>query len=371
MQASLSRLLAVARKEVIQFRRDYMTLAMMLLLPLGYLIGFGYAISTDVRHIPLAVFDQDHSSYSRDLVQTFVSTGFFDRAGVVTNHPAIEKTLRRGDAKAVLVIPAHYHSDVLAGRETSVQLVLDGSDPQSAGTALSVATGVVQDKLRQTSTTVVVDQRPQLAPVTWYNPDLRSQVYIVPALVGVILNLTMVVPTAVALVRERESGTRELLLATPIRGHEMVLGKILPFVALGYVQISVVMLAGRLIFGVPVVGSLGLVYALATPFILANLGIGFLFSTFAKSQLQVMQMTTGYVMPNVLLSGFLFPVAAMPVPAQWFSEVLPLHHFLKVVRGIILKGSELADLTEEVAKLSVFVAVSLFVSIWRVRRKVL
>lgn len=373
MSESLHRLAAVARKEVTQFYRDRVALVLMLLLPFAYLLGFGYAIRTDIRHIPTFVFDQDRSPASRELVEAMVATGFFDREGTVTSFQQTERILRRWQAKAVLTIPPRFEADFVAGRRTVVQLALDGTDPQTVGTAIGAASGVV----RAWAADFVVDRGGEagagevavLEPMTWYNPDLRSQVFIVPALVGVVLTLTMVGTTAISLVREREAGMREHLIVTPVRGYELLIGKILPYVALGYVQMTIVMVVGWLAFGVAVAGSVPLIYALALPFVVANLGIGFVFSTLASTQLQVMQMTLAFVMPNILLSGFIWPVEAMPLPAQYFSELLPLHHFLRIVRGITLKSSELADLGPELWKLLAFVAFSLGIASLRLRKK--
>jgi ABC-2 type transport system permease protein len=346
----LGRALVIAKKELIQLRRDRMTLAMMVALPLLQLLLFGYAINTDVRHIPLLVFDQDRSAQSRDLSRSLEATGFYDLVGQVESYDEIARALAAGHARAALVVPSRYASDLVSGRPSTLQLVVDGSDPQIVASATNTAASLVGARsleLLMARSSSGGAQPITLEPTIWYYPELRTAVYVVPGLVGVILTMTMVMLTAMAIARERERGTLEQLIVSPVKRLELMVGKIVPYVSLGYVQMSVILLAGRLVFGVPILGSLPMLYALALVFISANLALGLFFSTVARTQQQAMQMSFFFLLPNILLSGFMFPFEAMPRPAQWIGQALPLTHFLRIVRGIALKDVGLGDLWPE------------------------
>jgi ABC-2 type transport system permease protein len=350
----LSRTLVIAKKELLQLRRDRMTLAMMVVLPIVQLCLFGYAINTDVRHIPTIVVDRDHSAASRDLARSLEATGFYDLVGAAHDHGEVARAFAAGVAKVALVVPARYSADLLGGRAPTLQLVVDGSDPQVVASATNTAAALVAARgaelsvARAPATRVAVDgalaREPiRLEPLVWYNPELRTAVYVVPGLVGVILTMTMVMLTAMAIARERERGTLEQLIVSPVRRVELILGKILPYVSMGYVQMTLVLLVGSLVFRVPIVGSMALLYGIAFVFIAANLALGLFFSTLAETQQQAMQLSFFFLLPNMLLSGFMFPFEAMPEPARWLGQVLPLTHFLRVVRGVALKGSSFAD----------------------------
>jgi len=345
MRATLTRLWAIALKELIQLRRDRLTLAMMVALPVVQLMLFGYAIDTDVRHIPTVVYDQDRTAQSRDFARSMQATGFYDLTGEVRGYDEIAQALRRGDARVALVVPPGYASDLARGRTAQLQLVVDGSDPQTVASATSAATGLAQARS---------GRRPRInvEPATWYNPDLKTSIYIVPGLIGVILTMTMVMLTAMAIARERERGTLEQLIVSPLGSGELIVGKIVPYIAMGYVQMTLILGLGHLVFGMPFRGSLSLLFMLAFVFIAANLALGLFFSTLAKTQQQAMQMSFFFLLPNILLSGFMFPWEAMPRAAQILSQVLPLTHFLRIVRGIALKGSGLADVGGELAWLA-------------------
>ena len=349
---------SIAWKELRQLRRDRMTLAMMIALPVMQLLLFGYAINTDVRHIPTVIFDQDHSAMSRDLYRSMEATGFYDVIGEVSDYDEIESAMRSSRAKVALVVPARFASDVKIGRPTKLQLVVDGSDPQTVASATNTAASLVAARssdlliARLGAASRLAAPPIELEPNTWYNPDLRTAVYIVPGLIGVILTMTMVMLTSMAIARERERGTLEQLIVSPIKNVELVVGKILPYVIIGYIQIALILLAGRVVFNVPFLGSVPLLFALAFVFIAANLAIGLFFSTIAKTQQQAMQMSFFFLLPNILLSGFMFPFEAMPKPAQWLSVVLPLTHFLRIVRGITLKASGFADAAPELVWLA-------------------
>lgn len=369
----IRRFLAVAWKELLQLRRDRMTLAMMIGLPIVQLLLFGYAIDTDVRHVPTVVWDQDQSAASRDLARSLEATGFYDLAERVDGEVAIGRALRSGRARVALVIPPRYAADLARGRTARVQLVVDGSDPQTVASATNTAASLVAARSGQ-----LLVRRPgappgpgrtEVEPDVRFNPELRTAVFIVPGLVGILLTMTMVMLTSMALVRERERGTMEQLVVSPVRPLELVLGKILPYVAIGYVQMTLILTVGRFAFDVPVVGSLPLLYGLAFAFIGANLAIGLVFSTIARTQQQAMQMSFFFLLPNMLLSGFMFPFEAMPAPAQVLSQALPLTHFLRIVRGIVLKGGTLTDLASELVAMAAVLVVLVAVASVRFRKK--
>jgi ABC-2 type transport system permease protein len=369
-----ARPLVIAWKELLQLRRDRMTLAMMAVLPILQLVLFAYAINTDVRHIPTVVYDQDHSAASRELARSLEVTGFYDLLGEVRSYAEIEDALRSGRARAALVVPVNYASSLQAGRATRLQLVVDGSDPQTVGSAVSTASALIAArsselmlaKLSRGGGTggMAALQPIQLEPSTWYNPELRTAVFVVPGLIGVILTMTMVMLTAMAIARERERGTLEQLIVSPVRRVELVLGKILPYTVIGYLQMSLILLVGRVVFRVPLIGSLYLLYALAFVFISANLALGLFFSTLARTQQQAMQMSFFFLLPNILLSGFMFPFESMPRPAQLISQALPLTHFLRIVRGITLKGAHFSDVSQDLLWLAgIFTALVLLASL--------
>jgi ABC-2 type transport system permease protein len=373
---TVTRLRSVAVKELLQLRRDRLTLAMMLVLPVVQLCLFGYAIETDVRHMPTVVYDQDQSARSRDFARRMVATGFYDLAGEVQSYEEIGRALRAGRAKVALVVPAHWGADLTAGRRGQLQLVVDGSDPQTVASAINGAAGLAQARasdllIERLARVGQPGAQPPitLEPVNWYNPDLKTSTNVVPGLVGVILTMTMVMLTAMAIARERERGTLEQLIVSPLRPAELIAGKILPYVGIGYVQISLILLLGRVVFGVPFVGSLPLLYALAFVFIAANLSLGLVFSTIAQTQQQAMQMSFFFLLPNILLSGFMFPFEGMPRPAQWLAQLLPLTHFHRIVRGIVLKGSSFDDVSAELVWLVAILLVLVVLASLRFRKK--
>jgi ABC-2 type transport system permease protein len=321
-------------------RRDRLTLAIMIGIPVVQLLMFGYAIQTDVRHIPTVVLDQSRTPESRDLIAAFENTGSFRIVTHVDGQPALDAAIARGEAQAGIVVPPTYARDAGRGLTATVQVVVDASDPLSSQSALAAAAGVGQVRNLEAlaaaagGRTIPIDVRVRPR----YNPGLRSPNYIVPGLVGVILTLTLVLVTAMAIVRERERGTLEQLIVTPITKTELMLGKIAPYIGVGIVQMTAVLTLGRFVFDVPLSGSLLLLYGVSLIFVIASLSFGLFISTLVKNQQQAIQVSFFFVMPNVLLSGFMFPRAAMPVLFRWFSMALPLTHYLQVLRGILLKG---------------------------------
>ena len=371
------RAFVIARKELIQLRRDRLTLAMVAALPVMQLLLFGYAINTDVRHIPLVIYDQDATSESRDLARSLEATRFYDIVGAVRSYAEIEDALRGSRARAALVIPPRYASDLRRGRPGQVQLVVDGSDPQTVASATNAASGLVAARAGELQVTraramglPATGPPLTLEPTTWYNPELRTAVFVVPGLVGVILTMTMIMLTAMAIARERERGTLEQLVVSPIGRVELMLGKIIPYVGIGYIQMTLVLLLGTLVFRTPLVGSALLLYVLALLFIAANLALGLVFSTVARTQQQAMQLSFFFLLPNILLSGFMFPYEAMPRLAQWIAQALPLTHFLRIVRGITLKGAGFADLRGELGALAIILVALVALAAARFRKKV-
>ena len=356
-------------KEFVQMRRDRLTLAMMTMIPAGQLMLFGYAIQTDVRRLPLVVLDESRSTESRLLAAALENTDVFRRVGDVDDAAAVRYAIESGAAAAALVVPPDYHRRVARGVPAEAQLLVDAADPQASGAALSASqlaaqargAAITVARLRGPPTPPAVDLRVR----PWYNPAQRSAVFIVPGVIGIILTLTMTIITSSAIVRERERGTLEQLIVTPIDRTSLMLGKLVPFVLVGYVQMSVVLILGRLVFDIPIRGALPTLYLLTFPFIVASLGVGLLVSTVARSQAQAMQLSFFFMLPNILLSGYIFPRVAMPEPAQWIGAVLPLTFFLKVIRGVLLKGLGFAVLWPELLVLSGFAAVLVVVSVRR------
>lgn len=372
----MTRLLAIAWKELVQLRRDRMTFGMMVGLPIMQLMLFGYAINTDVRHMPTLVYDQDHSAESRDFVSRMSITGFYDVIGHVHDYTEIQSALRQGRARVAIVIPTEFGKQLRAGRNAQAQLVVDGSDPQTVASAtntavsLGAARSIELTSLRFARSGHLDGAEPlRVEPTTWYNPELKTAIFVVPGLVGVILTMTMIMFTSMAIVRERERGTLEQLIVSPIGRVELVVGKILPYIVIGYVQMSLILGVGRLVFRVPLQGSIPLLYLLASVFIAANLALGMFFSTLAKTQQQAMQMSFFFLLPNILLSGFVFPFEGMPRPAQWLSQGLPLTHFLRIVRGITLKGAAFSDVRPEFFSLAVILVVLIALSSMRFSKK--
>jgi ABC-2 type transport system permease protein len=350
-------------KEFVQMRRDRLTLAMMTGLPAIQLVLFGYAVQTEVRHIPTVVLDESRTAESRALTQTVINTGNFDFLGEVGSYGELRRMIERNEASAALVIPPDYQRRIKRGEPARAQMIVDAADPQSSSAALSAAQLAAavrsQTILAGGAFTPAVDLR--VRPL--YNPEQRSAVFIVPGIVGVLLTITMTLITSTAVVRERERGTLEQLIVTPIDKTSLMLGKLVPFTLVGYVQMTVVLSLGWLIFDIPILGSLPLLYALTFFFITASLGVGLLISTLVRSQAQAMQLSFFFMLPNILLSGYIFPRMAMPEPAQWLGLLLPLTYYLDVMRGILLKGVGMGALWELTAVLAGFSVVLLAISV--------
>ena len=341
------------RKEFIQMRRDRLTLALMVGVPAIQLLLFGFAIQTEVKNLPTVVFDESRTSESRALVAALENTHSFRLLPEpMASRAEVERTIVAGKARAAVIIPPTYARDLKRRRGAQVQVVVDASDPLASSGAIGGAqqAGMARAQAlspgREAPITVVV--RP------WFNPTLRSAVYIVPGIIGVLLSMTLVIIMSVGVVRERERGTLEQLIVTPITRTSLMLGKVVPYVLVGYVQVSIILILGRLVFDVPLRGSLALLYAVALPFIFASLAIGLLISTLVRTQAQAMQVGFLFLLPNILLSGFMFPREAMPEPAQWLGAALPLTYFLEALRGIALRNAGAWAVWPQAAVLAAF-----------------
>ena len=360
---ALARTLAIARKEVRQLGRDHLTFGMIVGLPVMQLILFGYAINQDVRHLRAGVADLSGTQTARLLVQDAQATQVVDVVERARSAAELEALLRSGAISVGLLVPPDFERRVQRGDRAPAQLLVDGSDP----IVLAASRGLASLPVRARSPD-------RAAPDTfevrgYYNPERRSEVQIVPGLMGLILTMTMVLFTAVAIVRERERGNIELLINTPVRTVELMVGKILPYVAIGMVQITLILLVGWFLFRVPIRGSLVDVYAAGLVFVIASLTLGLLISTFAATQVQAFQITFFTFLPQILLSGFMFPFDGMPKFAQWLAQLLPLTHFVEMIRGIVLRGAPITDLGTQAAKLTVFLTVALVIATLRFRKR--
>jgi ABC-2 type transport system permease protein len=358
------RTLAVARKEVRQLRRDRFTAGMIVGLPAIQLMLFGYAINTDVRHLRAGVADEANTQLSRRLLDDAQATQVVDIVARAETPRQLEALLRDGEIAVGLAIPRDFERRLALRDRAAAQLLVDGSDPAVAIAARGLA-----------SLPVAARGLPRAAPQptfemrAFYNPERRSAVQIVPGLIGVILTMTMVLFTAVAIVRERERGNLELLINTPVRTAELMLGKILPYVAIGMVQTTLILLLGRFVFSVPIRGSLPELYVASLVFVAAALSLGLLFSTLVSTQMQAFQLTFMSFLPQILMSGFMFPFDGMPRPARLLAEVMPLTHFVRLVRGLILRGASLVDLWSEVWPLAAFFVVTASIAAARFRKR--
>ena len=365
---SLSRIAAVARKELVHLRRDRLTGGMVLGVPLMMTLLFGYAINQDVRHLRAGVADLSGSQSARFLVADAQASQVIDVVRQAGSVHELEQALVSGDVSVGIVIPADYDRRRLAGERPAAQLLVDGGDP----VVLAAVRGLLElppDRRVAPALHRLVSLAPVFELRAYYNPERRSAVHIVPALCGVILTLTLVLFTAVAIVRERERGNLELLITTPVQTPELMIGKIAPYVAIGYGQMTLILLLGRVLFDVPIAGGLGALYLGAGAFVAAALTLGLLISTLAQTQFQAFQMAFVSFLPQILLSGFMFPFDGMPRPAQLLAQVLPLTHFLRVVRGIVLRGATLPDVGGEVKALLIFFAIAFALALLRFRKR--
>jgi ABC-2 type transport system permease protein len=370
---SWQRLLAIFIKEFQQMLRDRLTFAMAIGVPIMQLVLFGYAINTDPKGLPTAVVSADSGPLARSLSAALQNTGYFKVIHTGTSEREAEALIEDGDAQFMVVIPNDFTQRVLRGEKPAVLVSVDATDPSASGNAIAALGNVAGQALAQDLKGPLASLNASAAPFELrvhrrYNPEGLSRYNIVPGLIGTILTMTMVMLTSLAMTRERERGTMENLLATPVRPFEVMVGKIAPYVVIGYIQLGVILSAAALLFEVPMEGSLVLLLAMIGVFMLANLAVGFTFSTLARNQLQAMQMTFFFFLPSMLLSGFMFPFRGMPEWAQKLGEVLPLTHFLRIVRGIMLKGHDVTHALPELWPLLAFLFVAGVVALRRYRQ---
>tara|TARA_R110000868_G_scaffold113649_13_gene304828 strand:+ start:1853 stop:2992 length:1140 start_codon:yes stop_codon:yes gene_type:complete len=370
---NFARFSALIRKEFIQMRRDRLTFAMMLGVPLMQLLLFGYAINSDPKHLATAIHDQDHSAFTRTFLKALENSDYFEIIARPETAEDADNLLTRGTVQFVIEIPPDFSRDLVRGTRPALLLDADATDPAATGNAVAAINILARNVLNRDLTGPLARLQATPPPFTLithprYNPEGRTQYNIVPGILGVILTLTMVMFTALAVTREIERGTMENLLTTPARPFEVMMGKIFPYIAVGYVQTAIILIAARWLFDVPMIGSLTLLSAVLFLFVAANLAVGFTFSTLATNQLQAVQMAVFFFLPSILLSGFMFPFRGMPVWAQWIGEVLPLTHFLRIIRGILLKGNTTSDILMDVGAMALFFIAATVIALNRYRQ---
>ena len=364
---------AIVAKEFIQMRRDRLTFAMMIGIPLVQLILFGYAINSDPKHLPTAVYAADNSLFSRTIVWGLHNSSYFDIVREPKNEAEIQKLLAQGTVQFAVDIPVDFSRKLLRGERPDLLLEADATDPSAVGYAIAAINLLTTTVLDRDLTGPLAKLRGTPPPINLvvhqhYNPENITQYNIVPGLMGVMLTMTMIIITALAITRERERGTMENLLSTPARPGEVMIGKIVPYITVGYIQVFLILLASKFLFNVPIVGSVTLLLVLTFFFIVANLAVGITFSTIAKNQLQAVQMAFFFFLPSLLLSGYMFPFRGMPDWAQDIGEILPLTHYLRVVRGILLKGNGFAEIAPDLWPIALFLVVMLAIGIKRYRQ---
>ena len=368
--ASLRRLRAVATKEVRQLSRDRVTFGMIVGVPLLQITLFGYAINYDVRNLATVIQDDANTSMSREFIAQLRATQVV-HVSYTTGSPAeVDKLMREGRASMAVVIPRDFDRRLQSATRPAVQILVDGAQPSIAGVAGGIAAMPILARHGEGPYSGGKRMEPRRIEIrTLYNPEKRTAVQIVPALIGVILSMTMVLFTSGAIVRERERGNLELLIATPLGRLELMVGKLLPYVGIGLIQTTLILIVGSFLFNVPVVGNLANLYLATLMFIAASLGLGLFVSTLAQTQFQAFQLAFITLLPSILLSGFMFPFEGMPVIAQWIAQVLPLTHFNVIIRGVMLRGADLPEVWPQLAKLAVFITVMLSIAVARFKKR--
>ncbi len=370
---NFARFAAIIRKEFIQMRRDRLTFAMMFGIPIIQLVLFGFAINSDPKNLPIAILASDNSPFARRFVHALENSDYFTTTATITTEEQARKLLARGEVQFVVNIPSDFSHKLVRGEKPALLVQADATDPSAVSSAIQVINEITRTAFDRDLAGPLQSMVAKPGPVDLrlhleYNPDRVTQYNIVPGLMGVVLTMTMVIITALAVTRERERGTMESLLATPALPLEVMTGKIIPYIVVGYVQVTVILLAAKLLFHVPMVGSLLLMYFAALCFISATLAVGITISTLATNQLQAMQMSFFFFLPSLLLSGFMFPFRGMPEWAQMIGQVLPLTHFLRVLRGILLKGNAFPDIWPDIWPILVFGVVVMAFGALRYRR---
>ena len=370
------RLRALLLKEFIQMRRDRLTFGLMIGIPIFQLLMFGFAINTDVKHLPTVVFDQSHSVESRDLLESFSASGYFDLDLYVNSFKEVNSLIDNGRAKVGIILPPDFAEAVRSGRSAGVQVIVDASDSMAASSAISTAMTIGQLRSQNIMIKRLESLGGRLSGLPydirirpWYNPDFVTAFYMVPGIMGMILTMTMVMITSMAIVREREHGTLEQLIVTPMKSWELMLGKIIPYVFVGLVQAGVALMVGILVFDLPIRGNLIELFLYTLLFIVASLSLGILISNFSQTQMQAMQLSFFIFLPSVLLSGFMFPREAMPEIFFQLGKLLPLNFYLQIMRGVVLKGVGNVALWPQVTALLVYTSIVLTVSVFKFRKK--
>jgi len=362
---SATRLMAVMRKELRQLKRDRVTFAMIVGIPVMQMLMFGYAINTDVRNLAAAVADQADSHLSRQFIADLGQTQVLDFRHVVDTAAELEELLRTGRISIGVFIPADFDRRSIDSRRSAAQLLIDGVDP----TIVGVANQLRNTPLRFDTTAYKPKEAATLEVRPYFNPERRSAVFVIPGLIGIILTLTMMMFTAVSVVREREHGNLELLINTPVSTTQLMVGKVVPYIIIGLVQLALILAVGRLLFDIPVRGSIFELYVAASFFIAANLALGLFISTLVKTQFQAIQITIFVLLPSILLTGFMFPFDGMPTIVQHFGEILPNTHFIRLTRGIMLRGASLGEMQRELVALGVFTGIALTAAIFRFSKR--
>jgi len=372
-QFSLTRFWAMVVKEFVQMRRDRLTFGMMIGIPLIQLVLFGFAINSDPKRLPAAVLLADHGPQGRTLLHAIKNSDYFEFVRQVQTEAEAHDVLARGEVQFVITIPENFSRDLLRGDRPVLLVEADATDPAATSNAIGslsilLNTALQNDLKGPLASLAGTDGPVELRIHALYNPEVITQYNIVPGLLGVVLTMTMVMITALAITRERERGTMENLLAMPVRPFEVLIGKIIPYILVGYIQMALILVAARFLFDVPMLGSLALLLVATLVFIAANLAMGITFSTLARNQLQAMQMSFFFFLPSLLLSGFMFPFRGMPQWAQVLGEGFPLTHFLRIVRGILLKGNGFQEISSEIWPMALFAAIVLAIGVKRYRQ---
>lgn len=370
---SCYRLKALMIKEFIQMKRDRLTFAMIVGIPLLQLILFGYAINSNPKNLPTVLVTADHSVFTRTFIQAVRNTDYFRLIKKPISEKEADRLLSIGKTQFVFTIPPHFTADLVRGNQPEILLTVDATDAMAASNAMAAANQLayhVFDHDFKGNLSYLQDSTSPFNLVVHakYNPELITQYNIVPGLMGVVLTMTMVIITALAITRERERGTMESLLATPARPLEVMIGKIFPYIIVGYMQVVLILVVAYFLFHIPIMGHLLLLFIMVLPFIIANLSVGITFSAIADTQLQSVQMAIFFFLPSILLSGFMFPFYGMPMWAQWIGNILPLTYFLRIVRGIILKGNGLLEIWPSVWPIIIFMSIALVIGFMRYRR---
>lgn len=368
----LQRIRSLIIKEFIQLRRDRRSLAMVALIPIIEICIFGYAFSTDITDVSLVIWDADNTAHSRELITSFDNTEFFEVKYYAIDYDDITRRIDSGNARAALIIPPDYANHIYNGEESPVQFFVDGSEPNAAVQAVANAQLLVQAKgaslARELSGSETGTMPLSLQSRVWYNPAMESSLFYLPGLIGVILQMMISMLAAFAIVRERETGTIEQLNVTPLRRGELIVAKLIPYIIIGYGQVILILAAAVVVFGMPIHGNIFLLLGLTALFLMFTLGIGLFISTVSRTQFQAMQLSIMTLLPNILLSGFVIPVESMPMLARWFSTILPLTYYLRIVRGIVVKGIGIEYLWQDTLILAVMGILTLWLAASRVRQ---